>query len=121
MARDGDRDIFMSGRDEHVGSAVKKLLAPYDEPDVLFAQLTRLNSFQNAGDVVVFGAFIDGKQVNFENQAGGHASIGGEQLHPFVLAKKEWGINLAGITGAHQLHPLLSDLRDRLASRPRPG
>ena len=121
MARDGDRDIFMSGRDEHVGSAVKKLLAPYDEPDVLFAQLTRLNSFQNAGDVVVFGAFIDGKQVNFENQAGGHASIGGEQLHPFVLAKKEWAINLAGITGAHQLHPLLSDLRDRLASRPRPG
>src|SRR4029077_20796839 len=112
---------FMSGRERYVGPAVKSVLMPYDEPDILFEQLIRLNSFQNAGDLVVFGAFIDGKQVNFENQAGGHASIGGEQLHPFVLVKKDWGIDLAGVTGAHQLHPVLSDLRDRLASQPRPG
>ena len=123
MARDGDLDVdvFMSGPERHVGPAVKRVLAPYDEPDILFEQLRRLNTFQNAGDVVVFGAFIDGKQVNFENQAGGHASIGGDQLHPFVLAKKDWGMNLDEVTGAHQLHPLLSDLRDRLASRPQPG
>jgi hypothetical protein len=111
----------MTGAGEWRGHAVKPMLAPYDDPDILFDQLSRLNSFQNAGDLVVFGAFIDGKQVNFENQAGGHASIGGDQLHPFVLAKKEWGIDLAAVTGAHQLHQVLSDLRDRLASQPPQG
>jgi hypothetical protein len=115
MARDGDQDIFVTGRDHFSGAEVKRILGPYDDPDILYAQLNRLNSFQNAGDVVVFGAFIDGKQVNFENQAGGHASIGGEQLHPFVLAKRAWGIDTSEVTGAHQLHPILSGLRDRLS------
>ncbi|HYS97061.1 MAG TPA: alkaline phosphatase family protein [Candidatus Dormibacteraeota bacterium] len=116
MARDGEQDVFMCGRDEHRGNDVKRILAPYDDPDILFEQLSRLNSFQKAGDVVVFGAFIDGKQVNFENQAGGHASIGGEQLHPFVLTRKEWGIDTSRVRGAHELHPILSRLRDELAA-----
>ena len=57
----------------------------------------------------------DGKQVNFENQDGGHGAIGGEQLHPFVLAKDEWGIDTSGVHRAHELHPILSGRRDRLA------
>ncbi len=116
MARDGDQDVFLSGREQLIGPAVKGMLAPYDDPDVLFEQLTRLNSFRNAGDVVVFGAFLDGKQANFENQAGGHASIGGEQLHPFLLAKKEWSLDTSEVRGVHELHPILSRLRDRLAA-----
>ncbi|MHB8614076.1 MAG: hypothetical protein ACYDAL_16890, partial [Candidatus Dormibacteraceae bacterium] len=71
--------------------------------------------FQNAGDLIVFGSFVGGKQVNFENQAGGHGSIGGEQLHPFLLAKSEWGLDTTQVRGAHELHPILSSLRDRLA------
>jgi len=63
---------------------------------------------------VVFGRFADGRQVNFENQAGGHGSIGGEQLRPFVLAKKEWGFDTSGIKGAHELHAILRRLRDHL-------
>ncbi|HYM96688.1 MAG TPA: hypothetical protein VET26_05275, partial [Candidatus Sulfotelmatobacter sp.] len=59
------------------------------------------------------------RQINFENQAGGHGSIGGEQLHPFVLARKECGIDTSRVIGAHELHPILCALRDRLAaSRP---
>src|SRR5437870_2408810 len=54
MARDGEQDVFMCGGDEHRGDQVKRILAPYDDPDILFEQLSRLNSFQNAGDVVVF-------------------------------------------------------------------
>jgi len=121
MLRDGDEDVFVTARGAVRGDAVKPLLAAYDHPDVLFEQLTRLNSFRNAGDVVLFGAFIDGKQINFENQAGGHGSIGGEQLHPFVLGKKEWALDLSGVRAAHLLHPVLCDLRDRLASRPPRG
>jgi Type I phosphodiesterase / nucleotide pyrophosphatase len=107
MARDGSEDVLLlNGPD----------LSAYDDPDILRAQLSRLNSFASCGDLVVFGAFQDGKQFNFEEQAGGHGSIGGEQLHPFVLARKEWGLDTSRVTGAHELHPLLSDLRDALAT-----
>lgn len=107
MARDGDKDVFLDrGRG----------LDFYDEPDILRAQLARLNSFENSGDLVLFGAFRDGRQVNFENQAGGHGSIGGEQLHPFMLARRKWGLDTSHVTGAHQIHPILSELRDALST-----
>jgi hypothetical protein len=115
MARDGTRDVFLKSGSALHGEEVKAFLAQYDDADILLDQLSRLNSFRNSGDLVVFGAFIDGKQINFENQDGGHGSIGGEQLHPFVLAKQEWGIDTADVRGAHQLHPILCSLRDRLA------
>jgi hypothetical protein len=115
MARDGERDVFMKGGSELDGDAIKTLLAQHDDAGILLEQLSRLNSFRNSGDLVTFGAFINGKQVNFENQAGGHGSIGGEQLHPFVLAKREWGLDTSGVRGAHQLHPILCRLRDSLA------
>jgi len=107
MAREGSEDVLLFN-----GPGI----STYDDPDILRDQLSRLNSFANCGDLVVFGAFKDGKQTNFEEQAGGHGSIGGEQLHPFVLAKKEWGLNTSQVTGAHELHPLLCDLRDALAT-----
>jgi hypothetical protein len=107
MARDGSEDVLLfNGPD----------LSAYDDTDILRAQLSRLNSFANCGDLVVFGAYQNGKQINFEDQAGGHGSIGGEQLHPFVLAKKEWGLDTSRVIGAHELHPLLCDLRDALAT-----
>ena len=118
MARDGDRDLFFQAGREIEGDALRNVLAGYDDPGILFAQLSRLNSFRAAGDLVLFGRFIDGRQVNFENQAGGHGSIGGEQLHPFVLARKELGLDVSSVVGAHELHPLLSELRDRLKSGP---
>lgn len=116
MARDGDQDVFVKNGAELSGDGLMSVLANYDDAAILHSQLSRLNSFEAAGDLVVFGSFVNGKQVNFENQAGGHGSIGGEQLHPFVLAKKEWGIDTSQVIGAHELHPLLSALRDRLAS-----
>jgi hypothetical protein len=116
MFRDGDNDVFVSSAGEARGDAARPLLKDYDDADILFAQLTRLNSFHECGDLIAFGAFVDDKQVNFENQAGGHGSIGGEQLHPFLLARKDWDLDLSGVTGAQGLHPILSALRDRLAT-----
>src|SRR4029077_7013346 len=114
MARAGAKGVFLKGGVFLRQETGKPLLAQYDDPEILLAQLSRLNSFQNSGDVVVFGAFHDGKQINFEHQAGGHGSIGGEQAHPFVLAKREWGIDTSEVRGAHELHPILRRLRDRL-------
>lgn len=113
--RDGTDDVFTCAAGVLRGAAVKPVLATYDDPDILLGQLSRLNSFRHSGDVIVFGSFIDGKQVNFEDQAGGHGSIGGEQLHPFVLAKKEWELDTSSVNSAQELHPLLCRLRDRLA------
>ncbi|HET9782995.1 MAG TPA: alkaline phosphatase family protein [Candidatus Dormibacteraeota bacterium] len=107
MAREGTQDVlFLNGSQ----------LGAYDDETILRAQLSRLNSFDNCGDLVVFGAFRDGKQVNFEDQAGGHGSIGGEQLHPFVLARKDWKLDTSNVNGAHELHPILCDLRDTLST-----
>lgn len=114
MTRDGNEDVFVDRGAELRGPAALPLLTPHDEPDVLLHQLSRLNSFAAAGDLVVFGAFVDGRQVNFEDQAGGHGSIGGEQLHPFVLGRKDWGLRIDRVQGAHELHAILCDLRDRL-------
>jgi hypothetical protein len=116
MAADGKRDVFLKGGSVLEGEELKALLALYDDANILLAQLSRLNSFQNSGDLVLFGAFIDGKQVNFENQEGGHGSIGGEQLHPFVLAKRAWGLDTSNVHGAHEMHSILCSLRDRLAA-----
>ncbi len=117
MARDGREDVFLTGGRELRGEAVKPVLAEFDDPDILLSQLSRLNSFGMSGDLVMFGAFKDGKQVNFENQAGGHGSIGGEQAHPFVFAKREWAIDTSKVIGAHELHPILTRLRDSLRGR----
>lgn len=121
MAREGQANVFLAdGRELGIDGVdeVNALLALYDDPGILLSQLSRLNSFERAGDLVIFGAFKDGKQVNFENQAGGHGSIGGEQAHPFVLAKREWDLDTTAVQGAHELHPILSRLRDRLKESP---
>lgn len=114
MARDGGEDVFAAKGRMLERDDVKPLLEAYDDPDILQAQLSRLNSFHASGDLLVFAAFVEGKQVNFEDQAGGHGSIGGEQLHPFVLAKKAWNLRTDTVNGAHELHTVLSGLRDRL-------
>jgi len=60
---------------------------------------------------VVFGAYDGKTQVNFEDQVGGHGSIGGEQLHPFVLAKKAWGFDTSAVLDSSGLYPMLFALR----------
>ncbi|MDQ6876702.1 MAG: alkaline phosphatase family protein [Candidatus Dormibacteraeota bacterium] len=114
MARDGGQDVFLTDGRELRGESIKPVLEQYDESGILLSQLSRLNTFEASGDLVIFGAFKNGKQVNFENQAGGHGSIGGEQAHPFLFAKREWGLDTTNVHGAHELHPILSGLRDRL-------
>lgn len=89
------------------------LLGRFDDAEILGSQLRRLNSFERSGDLVVFGAYDGDKQVNFEDQVGGHGSIGGDQLHPFLLVKRAWGFDVSAVTNASDLHPMLRSLRNR--------
>jgi len=118
MGRERGDHVFISGGVMYRNEAVKEVLARYDDADILYQQLSRLNSFEHSGDLVFFGAFREDRQVNFENQAGGHGAFGGEQAHPFLLTKHEWAIDTSDVRGAHQLHPILCDLRDRLKGGP---
>jgi hypothetical protein len=114
--REGGALVTADGRfslQAPLAAQTAKLLERFDAPEVLAQQLRRLNSFERSGDLVVFGAY-DGKyQVNFEDQVGGHGSIGGDQLHPFLLAKKEWGFDTSRVTNTSDLYPMLVALRDR--------
>lgn len=77
---------------------LKAYLKKFDDPEIVVKQLKRLASFKTAGDIILFGSFINGRQVNFENQVGGHGGIGGEQMQPFLITKKNWR------AGQHNLH-----------------
>ncbi len=97
-----------------------EFLKKFDEPEVMAGQLHKLNSFRRSGDLVIFADYDGRRQLNFENQVGGHGSIGGGQLFPFVLAKPEWGIDTGQVTDACQLYPQLRRLRDGLLRAPQP-
>jgi len=115
MGRAGSEDVVATARGEFRGPDLEHALADADDPALVREQLSRLNSFAESGDLMFFGRFRGKEQINFENQAGGHGAFGGEQARPFVLGKREWGLDTSGVRGAHQLHPVLSELRDRLA------
>jgi hypothetical protein len=64
--------------------------------------------------LILFGKYTDHHQINFEDQVGGHGSIGGEQLFPFILAKREWKFDTSRVTSSSDLYPMLKRLRDQL-------
>lgn len=50
------------------------------------ADIARLACFPRSGDLIVYGAVVDGVGVAFEEQMGVHCAYGGPQAHPFLLA-----------------------------------
>ena len=60
-------------------------LRPYGEPAGLLPELCRFAAGENCGDLILFGAY-DGQEIAcFDDQVGGHGSVGGEQLQPFLI------------------------------------
>jgi hypothetical protein len=92
----------------------REFLARFDNPEIVASQLHHLNLFERAGDLILVGKYENGVQINFEHQVGGHGSLGGEQLHPFILAKREWDFNTESVYNAKDLHPMLARLRTEL-------
>lgn len=116
--RDGGALVTRDGRfalRSPLETGTRRLLDELDSADVLAEQLRRLNGFERSGDLVVFGAYDGRRQVNFEHQVGGHGSIGGEQLHPFVLTRAEWSVDTSAVTNTSELYPILVRIRDRVA------
>jgi hypothetical protein len=110
LARDRHGCVVIDCDGSRPLDAADGLLAVFDDPATLRRQLGRLASFETAGDLMLVGRFEDGRQVDFENQRGGHGSVGGEQCHPFLLARAELGLETEGVTDANQLHEILRPL-----------
>jgi len=47
--------------------------------------LERMASFENTGDIILFGSYEDGKIVCFDDQVASHGCMGGPQTHAFLL------------------------------------
>ena len=116
LVKDGKEDNLFSsqGRFNLSDKKATAFLRKYDEPEIIKRQLQRLNSFETSGDLIIFGKWLDGQQINFEHQVGGHGSIGGEQLHPFLLVKKEWKVDTSRVENSQDLYPILKKIRDDL-------
>lgn len=122
MLRDQTASVIVTADDEmeidtggRLSRRAGEFLARFDDPEMVARQLHRLNLFERAGDLILVGKYEDGAQINFEHQVGGHGSLGGEQLHPFILARRDWGLNTEHVRGADDLHTILTRLRTDLA------
>lgn len=62
-------------------------LDQFDHEDKARNQIVRLVGMVNCGDLVLFGAYdkLSGVCVSFESQLSAHASLGGEQMHSFIV------------------------------------
>lgn len=120
MVKDGRKDLLITQKKQFyltkkLTKDVETFLSSFDEPAIVAKQLQRLNSFSKSGDILLFGAWIRDKQINFEHQAGGHGGLGGEQTHPFIALKKEWKLKTDNIHDASGVHFLLNTLLKRLS------
>lgn len=93
LARDADgRLCFFHAegmyclRDEQpVAAEELDFLRPFGDPEQLLPELQRFGLEEVCGDLIIFGAY-DGERIAcFDDQVGGHGSIGGEQLQPFLI------------------------------------
>jgi len=63
-------------------------LVPYGDPEKIFPELCRFANQESCGDLILFGAYDGDRIVCFDDQVGGHGSVGGEQMEPFLILPK---------------------------------
>lgn len=71
-----------------------------------------------AGDLVLFGAYDGYEIVSFDDQVGAHGSLGGPQVHPFMLAPAHLGIEHATLENARDVHRVVLSRYAVTATRP---
>jgi hypothetical protein len=60
-----------------------------------------------SGDIVLFGAYDGYEIVSFDDQVGAHGSLGGPQVHPFLLAPAHLGVEQATLENARDIHAVI--------------
>ena len=62
-----------------------EFLRPYGVPDDVVEEVRRFGSGRNCGDLIIFAALDQEGIACFDDQVGGHGSVGGEQSRPFLI------------------------------------
>lgn len=60
-------------------------LTPYEDGSLSREALERMASFENTGDIILFGAYEGGRIVCFDDQVASHGCMGGAQTRAFLL------------------------------------
>ncbi|MBE0500568.1 MAG: alkaline phosphatase family protein [Desulfuromonadales bacterium] len=60
-------------------------LEPYGEPKLIYPQLFDFAADSSCGDLIIFGDYSNGQIACFDDQIGGHGSVGGDQSLPFLI------------------------------------
>ena len=79
-------------------------LEPYGAEPPLLRSVERLVRQENAGDLVLFGAYDGYEIVSFDDQIGAHGAAGGNQVYPFILGPRSLGLDSAVLEDARDLH-----------------
>ena len=80
-------------------------LRPYGVPYDLVDDLYRFGLGPRCGDLVLFGALDDEGIACFDDQVGGHGSVGGEQSRPFIILPVDHPVaNRKGLRGYEFLY-----------------
>jgi hypothetical protein len=109
VGRQGSQVVVMDqggtltlGRLAHVEG--RHPLADLPEPDHAAAQLRRLARYPHSGDLILLGAWRDGRVVTFEDQVASHGGLGGPQDYPFIIYPAEAVPSLDGGDGPVALY-----------------
>lgn len=120
VGQEGDDVIALSKEGTmYLDAAGEDQLEPlrrYDHPKLIARQLRELARIPNAGDLLVFGAYENGRVINFEDHAGAHGGLGGVQAFPFMAVPKEVEFGVSTVDDATQLYDLFNDHYWRRAS-----
>ena len=80
-------------------------LRPYGIPYDLLNELHRFGLGPRCGDLVIFGALDEEGIACFDDQVGGHGSVGGEQSRPFIILPVDHPVaNKKGLSGYEFLY-----------------
>jgi len=83
-------------------------LIGFEDAELIEAEILEQFSMPNAGDLVLYGAFKEGRVINFEEQMGGHGGIGGMQNAPFILSPDRIKNVFHSVQNARDLYPIFS-------------
>src|SRR6185436_12708934 len=98
-----------SGRAIVAGGQVEVLegenpLEPYGTGENTARAVEHLASQPNTGDIFFFKQKTAYEIVSFDDQIGAHGAAGGNQLHPFLIAPPELGLENERIEDARDIH-----------------
>jgi len=83
------------------------------EPEHAAEQIRRIASFEDSGDLVLFGSYEPSTNtvICFEHQWASHGGLGGPQDYPTIIYPKEMGWDLSPVHNASDLYALFAKQR----------